>query len=91
MPLKGTLNAEIDHMVKQDVITQIGVLQLKQDGNVGLYVGLTKLNESIKCEHHPLPLVHYILPQSAHVFSKLRENPRFFFFGVGNKPYRRNL
>ena len=52
----------------------------KKNGEVCIRVDLTQLNESVKWELHPLPVVEHVLAQlaGAKVLSKLDANSRFY-------------
>jgi len=60
------------------------VVVLKANGKVQICVDLTKLNESILKEYHPLPSVDHTLAQlaGATIFSKLDANSGFWQIGL---------
>ena len=60
------------------------VVVAKANGKVPICVDLTKLNESILREYHPLPRVDYSLAQlaGATIFSKLDANSGFWQIGL---------
>ena len=53
----------------------------KKYGEVCICADLTRLNESVKRELHPLPVVEHVLVQlaGAKVFSKLEANSGFYY------------
>ena len=52
----------------------------KADGSVRICVDLTRLNQSVRLEHHPLPAVEQALAQlaEARVFSNIDANSGFW-------------
>ena len=62
----------------------------KQNGKVRICVDLTKLNESVRRERHPLPAVEQTLAQlaGAQVFSKLDANSGFWQIPLSAKSSR---
>ena len=84
-----SVKEELERMEQLGVITKVeqptdwcaGMVVLpKPSGKVRIYVDLTKLNESIHRERHPLPMVNQVLAQlsGATIFSKLDANPGFW-------------
>lgn len=89
IPLKKRVKAELDRMVSQGVIQKIQeptdwcagmVVAPKSNGKVRICVDLTRLNNSVCRERHPLPSVDQVLGQlaGAKVFSKLDANSGFW-------------
>ena len=83
------VKAELDRMQELGVITPIQdptewcagmVVVPKPDGKVRICVDLTKLNENVCWELHPLPIVEQTLAQisGAQIFSKLDANLGFW-------------
>ena len=88
VPLLGKVEAELEKMVKLDVIEQVDtptdwcaplVVVPKPNGNVRLCVDLTKLNKSVKREVYAMPSVEETLSKisKGSVFSKLDANSGF--------------
>ena len=89
IPLMKPVKAELDRMQELGVITPIQdptewcagmVVVPKPDGKVRICVDLTKLNENVCRELHPLPIVEQTLAQisGAQIFSKLDANLGFW-------------
>lgn len=85
VPLMRSVKEELDRMERLGVIFPVEapmdwcadmVVVPKSDGRFRICVDLTKLNESVYREHHPLPVVEQILVQ-AQVFSKPDANSGF--------------
>ena len=85
IPLKDRVKEELERMEQLGVIARVDqptdwcagmVVVPKQNGKVRICVDLTKLNESVRRERHPLPAVEQTLAQlaGAQVFSKLDAN-----------------
>ena len=83
------MKEELDKMVSQGVIHKIKeptdwcagmVVAPKSNGKVRICVDLTRLNNSVRRERHPLPSVDQVLAQlaGAKVFSKLDANSGFW-------------
>ena len=88
VPLLGKVEAELEKMVKLDVIEPVDtptnwcaplVVVPKPNGNVRLCVDLTKLNKSVKREVYAMPSVEETLSKISQgsVFSKLDANSGF--------------
>ena len=89
IPLLKSVRQELDRMEKSGVITKVNqltewcasmVVVPKANGRVRICVDLSKLNESVKRERHPLPVVHQTLAQlaGAKLFTKLDANSGFW-------------
>lgn len=89
IPLLSKVEAEIKRMEKLGVIVPVEeptewcsgmVVVPKPNGQVRICVDLTKLNESVKRERHPLQAVDQTLAQlaGAKVFTKLDANSGFW-------------
>jgi hypothetical protein len=89
IPLMGAVKVELQRMEEAGVITQITeptewcagmVVVPKKNNKIRICVDLTKLNESVKRERHPLPAVDESLGQlaGATVFTKLDANSGFW-------------
>ena len=89
IPLRLKVKAELQRMQKLGVISRVNeptewcsgmVVVPKKDGSVRICVDLTRLNENVRREHHPLPAVEQALAQlaDARVFSKLDANSGFW-------------
>lgn len=89
IPLRQSLKDELDKMVEEGVIEPVDhatdwcapmVVVPKKNGKVRICVDLTKLNENVKRQYHPLPAVDYELGllAGAKVFSKLDANSGFW-------------
>ena len=89
IPLLPQVKAELERMEAMGVITRVDVptewcadmvVVPKSEDHVRICVDLTRLNESVCCEQHPLPVVEQILSQicGAKYFSKLDANSGFW-------------
>ena len=89
IPLLEPTRKELDHTEKMGVISPIqeptdwcaGMVPVqKKNGQVRICVDLTRLNESVKGELHPLPVVEHVMVQfaGAKVSSKLDANSGFY-------------
>ena len=89
VPLMGAVKQELERMEILGVISKIQeptdwcsgmVVVPKSDGKVRICVDLTRLNQSVHCERHPLPAVDQVLAQlaGATVLSKLDANSGFW-------------
>ena len=89
LPLMEKVKKEIERMEKLAVISKVDqptdwcagmVVVPKKDGNVRICVDLTKLNESVKRETHPLPKIDNLLAQvnGSTIFSKVDANSGFW-------------
>ena len=89
IPLLGAVKEELQRMERLGVISKIEeptdwcsgmVVVPKSNGKVRICVDLTKLNESVHRERHPLPAVDQVLAQlaGAKVMSKLDANAGFW-------------
>ena len=89
LPLRPAVKEELNRMQQLGVISPVDsptdwcagmVVVPKPGGKVRICVDLTKLNESVKREKHPLPTVEQTLSQisGAKVFSKLDANAGFW-------------
>ena len=89
IPLMDQVRNELDRMENLGVISQVAeptdwcagmVVVMKPNNRVRICVDLTKLNENVRREHHPLPAVEQTLAQvaGAKVFSKLDANSGFW-------------
>ena len=89
VPLLQLVKAELDRMERLGVIAKVTqptdwcpglVVVQKPNGKVRLCVDLTKLNESVRRERHPLPTVDQVLTQltRATIFSKLDATSDFW-------------
>ena len=89
MPLLGKVRAELDRMEQLGVIAKVDtptdwcagmVVVTKPNGTIRICVDLTKLNQSVCRERHPLPAVEQTLAQlaGAQVFTKLDANSGFW-------------
>ena len=89
IPLLKPVKAELEHMEKLGVISKVSeptqwcagmVVVPKPDGQVRICIDLTRLNDSVCRERHPLPAVDSTLAQlaGAKLFSKLDANYGFW-------------
>ena len=89
IPLLKRVQQELERMERMKVITRVNqptdwcagmVVVPKTNGRVRICVDLTRLNESVKRERHPLPAVDQTLAQlaGAKLFSKLDANSGFW-------------
>ncbi len=89
VPLLPKVKAELERMEKLGVVSRVQkptewcaamVPVPKPGGTVRICVDLTRLNESVRREHHPLPAVEQTLAQlaGAQVFTKLDANSGFW-------------
>ena len=89
IPLLKCVQQELERMERMKVITRVNqptdwcagmVVVPKTNGRVRICVDLTRLNESVKRERHPLPAVDQTLAQlaGAKLFSKLDANSGFW-------------
>ena len=89
VPLMGAVKQELERMETLGVISKIQeptdwcsgmVVVPKSDGKVRICVDLTRLNQSVRRERHPLPAVDQVLAQlaGATVLSKLDANSGFW-------------
>jgi hypothetical protein len=89
IPLLPKFKAELERMEQMGVVRRVRsptdwcssmVVVSKADGSVRICVDLSRLNESVRREHHPLPAVEQALAQlaEARVFSKLDANSGFW-------------
>ena len=89
IPFLKSVEQELDRMESMGVITRVSqptdwcagmVVVPKSSGKVRICVDLTKLNESVRRERHPLPAVDQTLAQlaGAKLFSKLDANSGFW-------------
>ena len=89
IPLMGSVKAELQRMESLGVISRVEaptdwcagmVVVPKANKRVRICVDLTKLNENVRRERHPLPAVEQVLAQiaGACVFSKLDANSGFW-------------
>jgi len=83
------VKAELERMEKTGVISRVDVptewctammVVPKPDGRIRICVNLTKLNESVQRERHPIPSVEHILAQlgDTKIFSKFDANSGFW-------------
>ena len=93
IPLLPQVKEELSRMEQMEIISKVDeptewcagmVVVPKANGTVRICVDLTKLNESIMREYHPLPSVDHTLAQlaGARVFSKLDANSGFWQIGL---------
>ena len=93
------MKIELQRMENMGVISRVDkptnwcsemIVVPKSDGSVRIYVNLTKLNESVLRESHPLPCVDQTLGQltGAKIFSKIDSNSSFWqaSLSAGSKP-----
>ena len=89
IPLLPKVKAELERMERMGVVNRVWqptewcsgmVVVPKTDGRVRICVDLTRLNESVRREHHPLPAVEQALAQlaGARIFSKIDANSGFW-------------
>ena len=89
IPLLKPVKEELERMEKMGVISPIheptewcaGMVPVrKKNGQVRICVDLTRLNQSVRREFHPLPAVENVLAQmaGAKIFSKLDANSGFW-------------
>jgi len=89
VPLMGRVREELQRMERMGVIAKVEgptdwcagmVVVPKANGKSRICVDLTKLNQSVCWERHPLPAVEHILAQlaGAKVFTKLNANSGFW-------------
>ena len=89
IPLMQPVKEELERMEQLGVIARVEqptdwcaglVVVQKPNGKVRICVDLTKLNESVRRERHPLPAVDQVLAQlsGATIFSKLDANSGFW-------------
>lgn len=93
MPLLSKVKEELDRMEQMHIISKVDeptewcarmVVVPKANNKVRICVDLTRLNESILREFHPLPSVDHTLAQLAgvEVFSKPDANSGFWQIGL---------
>ena len=93
VPLFSKVKEELSRMEQMGIISKVDeptewcagmVVVPKANGKVRICVDLTKLNESILREYHPLPSVDHTLAQlaGATIFSKLDANSGFWQIGL---------
>ena len=89
VPLLGKVRAELERMEQLGVVAKVDtptdwcagmVVVPKPNSTLRICVDLTKLNQSVCREHHPLPAVEQTLAQlaGAQVFTKLDVNSGFW-------------
>ena len=89
LPLYGKVKNELQRMEDLGVISKVDeptdwcagiVVVPKKDGGVRICVDLTKLNENVLRETHPLPKIDHLLAQlgESKLFSKLDANSGFW-------------
>ena len=89
IPLLQRVKAELERMVQLGVISPVKeptewcagmVVAQKANGSVQTCVDLSRLNESVCSEQHPLPVVEHVLAQltGAKLFSKLDAKSGFW-------------
>ena len=89
LPLMKKVKKELQRMENMGVISRVDkrtnwcsgmVVVPKSDGSLRICVDLTKLNESVLYENHPLPCVDQTLGQltGAKIFSKIDSNSSFW-------------
>ena len=89
IPLLPRVKAELERMEQMGVVSRVReptdwcssmVVVPKADGSVRICVDLSRLNESVRREHHPLPAVEQALAQlaEAQIFSKIDANSGFW-------------
>ena len=96
LPLKAKVREELDRMEKLGVIRKVEkptpwcagmVVVPKSNGKVRICVDLTKLNESVYRENHPLPEIDALLGEisQSKVFTKLDANSGFWQQKLANE------
>ena len=96
LPLKAKVREELDRMEKLGVIRKVEeptpwcagmVVVPKSNGKVRICVDLTKLNESVCRENHPLPEIDTLLGEIGQfkVFTKLDANSGFWQQKLANE------
>ena len=96
LPLKAKVREELDRMEKLGVIRKVEeptpwcagmVVVPKSNGKVRICVDLTKLNESVCRENHPLPEIDALLGEigQSKVFTKLDANSGFWQQKLANE------
>ena len=89
LPLLPKVKSELERMEKLGVIRRVNVptrwctgmvVVPKPDGRIRICVDLTKLNQNVQRERHPIPSVDHTLAQlgGARIFSKLDANSGFW-------------
>ena len=89
LPLMPKVKSELERIEKLGVIKRVNVptkwctgmvVVPKPDGRLRICVNLTKLNQSVQRECHPIPSVDHTLAQlgAAKIFSKLNTNSGFW-------------
>ena len=102
IPLMKAVQAELNKMEKQGVITKVTeptewcsgmVVVPKKGGHMRICVDLTRLNENVCRERHILPAVEQTLAQlvGAKVFSKLDANSGFWQISLSLSPQSQHL
>ncbi|UYV79726.1 hypothetical protein LAZ67_18000490 [Cordylochernes scorpioides] len=88
IPLMGKLKTRLEELEKAGIIAQVNVatewcaptvIAGKPNGDIRLCVDLSRLNEHVQREVHPMPVVEHMLGQlgEARFFSKLDANSGF--------------
>ncbi|UYV72887.1 K02A2.6-like [Cordylochernes scorpioides] len=88
IPLMEKLKTRLEELEKAGIIAQVNVatewcaptvIAGKPNGDIRLCVGLSRLNEDVQREVHPMPVVEHMLGQlgEARFFSKLDANKYF--------------
>ena len=99
VPLLPPVKRELQRMETLGVIDDptewcVGMVVVpKVNSKVQICVDLTKLNQSVKRERHPLPAVNQVLAQlaGAKVLSKLRVDANFRFWQISLSPQSSRL
>ena len=89
VPLRKKVEEELRDMVRRGVIEPVDhatewcapmVVVSKKDGGIRICVDLTRLNQNVKRQYHPIPRVELSLAElgSARVYSKLDANSGFW-------------
>ncbi|UYV76749.1 K02A2.6-like [Cordylochernes scorpioides] len=88
IPLMEKLKTRLEELERAGIIAQVNVatewcaptvITGKSNGDIRLCVDLSRLNEHVQCEGHPMPVVEHMLGQlgEERLFSKLDANSGF--------------